>query len=130
MSGLEIAGLVLSTIPIVLLGLREAQSRRSQVLFKHQLIIDAFIWQLEMEHAQFRSTLEKIMGELVGELELAALLNDQDHPRWRDAALGRAMKQKIGQEAYEYYMKTVRRVAMDLAALGEVVQLKQGKAST
>lgn len=53
--------------------------RTSKILFKHQYVIASLIRELDMEHAQFRSTLEKMLSGLVDEIELAQLLEDHQH---------------------------------------------------
>jgi hypothetical protein len=129
MSGFEFAGLILSTIPLVLIGLQEVHGRTSKILFKHQHVIASFIRDLNMEHAQFRSTLEKILGGLVDDLELARLLEDHKHHLWKDEQLEKSMKQRIGPGGYQSYINTVNRVASALAELRDAVGLKYGKVS-
>lgn len=128
MSGIDIGGLILQTIPILLVGLREVHGRTPKILFKYQHVIASFIRDLDMEHVQFRSTLEKILSGVVDEIELAQLLSDQRHPRWKDKELEKSMKQRIGPSAYDTYFTTVNRVARLLTELGDAVGI-QGKVS-
>jgi len=129
MAGFEIAGLVLGIIPVMIIGLQEVHGRTSKILFKHQHVIASFIRELDMEHAQLRSTLEKMLSGLVNEIELAQLLEDQQHPIWKDPDLENRMKQRLGPEAYRIYITTVSRVANALIDLRDDVGLNQGKVS-
>lgn len=101
----------------------------ANILFKYQHVLRSFMRDLDMEHAQFRSTIEKILGGLVDEVELASLLENRNAALWKDKELERRLKQRIGPEAYRTYMATVERVASALAELWETVGLKQTKVS-
>jgi hypothetical protein len=113
---------------MVLAGLREVHGRTPKILFKHQHVIAGFIRDLDMEHVQFRSTLEKILSGVVDEIELAQLLRDQRHHRWKDKELEKIIKQRIGPDAYDTYFTTISRVARLLTELGDAVGM-QGKVS-
>ena len=129
MSGFEIIGVVLKILPVMITGLQEVDGRTSRILFQYQHVITSFIRYLDMEHAQLRTTLEKMLSGLVNEIELAQLLEDQQHPIWKDTNLENRMKQRLGPEAYRIYISTMSRVASALVGLREDVGFNQGKVS-
>ncbi|KAH7393524.1 hypothetical protein BKA64DRAFT_89975 [Cadophora sp. MPI-SDFR-AT-0126] len=129
MSGFEVVGFVFNVLPLMIAGLQEVNGRTSKILFKYQHVIASFIRDLDMEHAQLRSTLEKMLSGMVNEIELAQLLEDQQHPIWKDTNLENRMKQRLGPEAYRVYIITMSRVATALVGLREAVGFNQGKKS-
>ena len=117
MSGVEILGLILGIIPILQIGLHQAQSRKSKILIKYHQALADFCRDLHVEEARIRSTCERLLSPLVDEDELADLLDNPDGKGWKDKQLQIKLKDRLGDKCYDTYLKTLQRLGAALLTL-------------
>jgi hypothetical protein len=118
-SGLEIAGVVLAVIPILQIGLEQFHGERFKALVKHQQMIRSISRKLEIEHAQFHSTCEKLLSPLVDEDRLAELLSNPKGSHWKDADLEEDLRDHLGDKKYILYVATIKDLASFIIGLRE-----------
>ena len=111
MSGMEIAGVVLGVIPILQLAVDQFHGEKFKALVKYKQIIRSISRKLELEHAQFHSTCEKLLSPLVDEDRLAELLSNPKASKWNDADLEDHLKVHLGEKKYDLYLTTIKDLA-------------------
>jgi hypothetical protein len=119
MSGLEIAGVILGVLPILQWGLKQFLGDRFKILTKYQHMINSVSRKLEIEHAQFHSTCEKLLTPLVDEDRLAELLSGPKASTWNDDELEKSLKRHLGDLKYRIYLMTIKDLAGIIISLRE-----------
>jgi hypothetical protein len=119
MSGLEIAGVVLGVLPILQIGLQQFHGDKFKTLIKYQQMIRSVSRKLELEHAQFHSTCEKLLSPLVDEDRLADLLASPKGSKWNDADLEENLREHLGDKKYELYISIIKELASYIIGLRE-----------
>jgi hypothetical protein len=123
MAGLEIAGLILGTIPILAATLDSIQTSRPAILFHYYPRIQKFKAALDREHVQFRFSLERILEGIVDDSEFEKFVTgDISQSHWKDKE--KKLKQKLGREIYSTYIATLGRVADVESELWESLDLE------
>lgn len=123
MSGFEIAGVVLAVIPILQIGLEPFMGERFKTLLKHRQTIRSISRKLDIEHAQFHSTCEKLLSPLVDENRLAELLSNPKGSVWKDADLEEDLRDHLGDRKYKLYLSTIKELAGLMISLREELGL-------
>jgi len=123
MSGIEVAGLVLGSIPILLAALKlggEAlgSSRR---LIGHKAVIERYQTILEAEATTFQNTLILLLADVVSNLKLQSLLEDPLGPAWRDESFVTALRDKRFGDDYDVILKVMKLMDETLRKFGEKI---------
>jgi hypothetical protein len=116
MSVLEVAGVVLGVMPMLQISLEDF-NERFRILVKYRQIIANIARKLDLEHAQFQSTCEKLLSPLVDEDRLAELLANPKASKWKDPILEDNLKENLGPKKYNLYMGTVKELANSIISL-------------
>ncbi len=108
MSGFEIAGVVLSALPLVISALEHYESGLDAVtvFFKWQDSLEKAIRELWIQHTPFEMTLRNLLAGLTSEKVLEEFLSNPESPFWSQA-LDRRLQAKLG-AAYRVYDFTIR----------------------
>ncbi|KAF2121309.1 hypothetical protein BDV96DRAFT_627668 [Lophiotrema nucula] len=111
MSGVEAAGLVLGSIPLILAGLefyaKGIAVTRRYVKYKEEY--KTLRNELGTEHVLFVNTIELLLFGLVKPTTLKEMLNEPGGERWKDEDFERKLKERLG-EGYEAYINTVNQM--------------------
>lgn len=119
MSGFEIVGVVLAVIPILQIGLQPFLGDQFKTLIKHQQTIRSISRKLDIEHAQFHNTCQKLLSPLVDEDTLAELLANPKASVWKDAVLEEDLRAHLGDKRYDLYLTTIKELAALMISLKE-----------
>ena len=117
MSGNEVAGVVLAVIPVLRVTLQQFDGERFKTLMKYEEMIRRITRKLDLQHAQFHSTCERLLSPLVDEDKLAELLENPKASTWNDQELEGDMKEHLGRKKYELYISTVKDLAASIISL-------------
>jgi hypothetical protein len=117
MAGNEVAGVVLAVIPILRITLQQFDGDRFKTLVKYDEMIRRITRKLDLQHAQFHSTCERLLSPLVDEDRLAELLENPKASTWNDPELESDMKEHLGRKKYDLYITTVRDLAASIIRL-------------
>lgn len=96
MAGNEVAGVVLGVFPILRITLQNFHGVKT--LLKYNETIRRIARKLELQHAQFHSTCERLLSLLVDEDKLAELLENLEPSTWRDSKLERDVRKSGSEE--------------------------------
>ncbi|KAK0665312.1 hypothetical protein QBC41DRAFT_367684 [Cercophora samala] len=115
MSGLEIAGAVLGSIPILISALERygdaASAFRRQRKYKSEL--DYLKRNLQTERVKLQNVLEKLINGLVSSAQLEAMIKDPDGNEWKTESIQRKVKARLC-ESYEPFERNVEGVNLAL----------------
>lgn len=115
--GNEIAGVVLAVFPILRITLQNFNGIKT--LLKYNETIRKITRKIDLQHAQFHSTCERLLSPLVDEDKLAELLENPKPSTWNDSKLENDLQEHLGQKKYSLYMETVRDLATAIISLQE-----------
>jgi hypothetical protein len=124
MSGMEIAGVILGVIPILQLAVDQFHGDKFKTLLKYQQVIRGISRKLDLEHALFYSTCEKLLSPIVDEDRLAELLSNPKASKWKDADLEDHLMDHLGDKKYDLYLSTIRELATLIMSLREDLGLR------
>jgi hypothetical protein len=108
MSGVETAGLVLGTIPLILAGL-EFYAKGIAVTkryWRYREEIRGLIVQLSTEQQLYVNTITTLLIGIVEQDDMPILLDDPCGSRWKDEEFERKLKQRLD-TSYETYIQTI-----------------------
>src|ERR1700728_2961217 len=114
LSGVEIAGLVLATFPLVISALEAYddgfQQIKEWVRFKGEFA--AFLNALARQRIFFRQNLEELLAPIVeSDFEMAQLLDDPGGAAWKGDDTNERLKQRLsGRYEYDAYVAVVKSV--------------------
>ncbi|PPJ54646.1 hypothetical protein CBER1_07654 [Cercospora berteroae] len=124
MSGIEIAGLVLATIPLAISGL-EHYADGVGTIRKLGHIREHFHYlrtDLEVEQVIFMNTLETLLSDTLGPQICNHLLTQLGGSSWYDSDVDRRLREGL-QRSYDVFFKSVQRIEEALRDLMEALQL-------
>jgi hypothetical protein len=107
-TGVETAGLVLSSIPLILASL-EFYAKGIAVTkrcLKYEQQFQSLIIELRTENAICTNTLSLLLAGVVRKKDMADFLADPCGKRWKDAQFDQALQKRLG-ETYGPYMATI-----------------------
>ncbi|WEW57129.1 hypothetical protein PRK78_002589 [Emydomyces testavorans] len=110
-TGVETAGLVLATFPLVIKVLEHygscVESMKEWVRFRAEFTI--FMNSLYRQKIFFRQNIEDLLSSVIdSEYDMARMLDDPNDPVWKDPELEVRLKRRLsGQYEYECYMDSV-----------------------
>lgn len=109
MSGVEVAGLVLGTIPLLLASLQhyERVVGTVTIFFHFRNEISSAIRELEREHVLFEQAIHLLLAPITMDEELREMMADTNSPLWQDLDICEDMRRNLGR-AYPSYLRTVQ----------------------
>jgi hypothetical protein len=125
MSGFEIAGIVLGSIPLILAGLEFyangiAVSKR---YVKYRVHFDDLVGDLRTEHVLFENTINTLLIGVVPSRDMADFLaNPCGDDRWKEKKFEIKLKERLGR-SYESYMVTIIQMNRTTATFREKLKL-------
>lgn len=119
MSGIEIAGLVLATIPLLVASLEHYQRVAGplKIFYQFRNELSSAIRQLESEHVLFEQAIHLLLRPITMEEELKEMMADTNSTLWQDSDICEDMQRSLGR-AYPSYMRTVsdiQRIMVEIA---------------
>ena len=125
MSGFEIAGVVLGSIPLVLAGLEFyangiAVSKR---FIKYRVHFDDLVKDLRTEHMLFENTINTLLIGIVPSRDMAHFLASPcGDDRWKEKKFEKKLMERLGR-SYESYMITITQMNRTVATFWEKLKL-------
>ena len=128
MSGAEVAGLVLGSIPLVISGLEHYAEGVStiKIMFNAPSEFKAMGRRLKVEHKIYRNTLELLLHDCIDDDQLLTdLMSDSgDSARWSDPIVEKALRKKL-QSSYSVYLETMSSLETTLADFKSRLKLNE-----
>lgn len=131
MSGIEIAGLVLGSFPI-LLNCLEYYRKGFEPLeewwnFRTQFI--AFVDDIRHQMMKYNENIIRLLDPIVADNDsLSALVRDAKDPRWADGSLIVPLQIRLGSESGRF-LRVVKRMEEVVESLKKFLQIKDGDVS-
>lgn len=118
MSGLEVAGVVLGSLPLVISALEHygrgiATAKR---YMRYKLELRSLILQINTERGIFVNTLEQLLGGIVRIEHMSEFLSNPGGEAWEDANVELKLKQRL-RGAYEVYLGNVSGMEQSLSKM-------------
>jgi hypothetical protein len=123
MSGLEVAGVVLGSIPILLAALELGGEALGNVqrLIGHKAVIYRYLTILQAEEATFRNTLIFLLDDVVSSTSLQSLLEDPGGEVWQDKAVHEGLRDKRLGDNYDTVLNIMRLMNSSLKKFTEKI---------
>jgi hypothetical protein len=108
-SGVEVAGLVLGSIPLILAGLQfyaegiDVTKRYA----KYREEVSSLVVELRAENTLYLNSINMLLIGVVEQGEMALFLADPQGARWQDPKFNRKMKTRLG-TSFDSYFETVQ----------------------
>ena len=107
-SGVEVAGLVLGSLPLILAGLQFyaegiAVTRRFRMYRRE---VDDLVIEITAENAKYRNSIELLLIGVVSTKDMADFLANPGGDLWKDESFDRRLRRRLG-ESYDAYMGTI-----------------------
>jgi hypothetical protein len=136
MSGIEVAGLVLGSIPLIISALESYNEGLDPVksFIRWERELPQFIRKLRNQHVHFAQTTRLLLEPITTEFELADMLSEPSGKLWKDKVMSEKLQDKL-QESYHAYQSTIldierimKKIAskLDLERAAEVCYLYDG----
>ena len=108
MSGIEIVGVVLGSIPLLISGLEHyAEGMRTvKNLWEYEAVIDHLITVFTLDQAIFRHSCQELLMPILSDTQAAELL-DGASPQWENKDLNHRLQKHLGTD-YQAYTRSVR----------------------
>jgi hypothetical protein len=108
MSGAEVAGFILSAIPLLISGLEHYAEGVSTIrrYLKYKNELRSLLRNLNTEYDIFRNTCEELLEGIVPAQRMALLLDNPGGNLWKDQAIEKKLKNRL-QSSYSGYLQTV-----------------------
>ncbi|KAF1918319.1 hypothetical protein BDU57DRAFT_194788 [Ampelomyces quisqualis] len=118
MSGLEVAGVVLGSLPLVISALENyAQGiATAKRYWRYKSELRSFILQINTERGIFVNTLEQLLGGIVRIEHMSDFLSNPGGEAWKDARVDLELKKRL-RGAYEVYLGNVRGMQQSLSKM-------------
>ncbi|KAI0895314.1 hypothetical protein F4806DRAFT_503245 [Annulohypoxylon nitens] len=123
MSGLEIVGIVLGTIPIAIQALKECKkfSKRFYTIRAEFTKCDQT---LKCHQTFFEDTMRKLLQPLIkDEDRMKLLLSDPGGNRWADKEIARFLQEALGERRYEDFINCVQQLSGVMIKLAQLLEL-------
>ncbi|KAF7507655.1 hypothetical protein GJ744_010208 [Endocarpon pusillum] len=111
MSGFEIAGVVLGSIPLLISGLHHYSKGLSTVenMRDYETVIENLVTSLSMSLIIFRTSCEQLLAPLMlPDEQFRELLANPQTDAWKDNELCEKLNERLGRAAYLSYKKAVK----------------------
>ena len=108
MSGIEVTGLVLGSIPLIISALEDYADgvRTIKRMMQYKWELDQLVTSLQAEYELYRNTCEQLLNGLVSATAMEELVRDPQSPLWKSDALNKKLEELLSR-SYKVYMKSV-----------------------
>jgi hypothetical protein len=123
-SGVEVAGLVLGSIPLILAGLQFYAEgiNVTKRYAKYREEVSSLVVELRAENTLYFNSINMLLIGVVEQGEMALFLADPQGARWRDPKFDRTMKKRLG-TSFDSYFETVKQMEATTERLKERLKL-------
>jgi hypothetical protein len=123
-SGVEIAGLVLASIPLVVSALEHYSDGMSALerWWRYKREVNKVVRLLVAEQVLFQGTCERLLNAVVTPTELELLIELPGGARWKDSTLDQRLRRHLGR-SYDSYMSCVEDMNAALTGLEARLEL-------
>ncbi|KAF5651814.1 hypothetical protein F25303_3856 [Fusarium sp. NRRL 25303] len=109
MSGFEIAGIVLGSIPLLISAIEHYSDSldRATAFFKWKDGLDSALREFWYQHSSFELTLRNILKDVASPSEIEEMMRDPHHELWKSRDLSQALQEML-KFAYRPYISTIK----------------------
>ena len=131
MSGLELAGIILATFPLIINGLENYENGFQMIKewsrFRNEFMV--FMKSVGKQKLFFRQNIEELLLPIVeSDDHMTWLLDNPAGQGWKDQELEEKLRRRLmGMDEYEYYMSTVGSILALLGKLKNKLKLVDGE---
>jgi len=123
-TGIEVAGLILGSLPLLLAGLEFygkgiAITRRYR---KYSSEVEMLVGELKGEIAVYQNSIESLVLGVVHAKDVVEFLADPGGKLWTNASFERKLKTRLG-PSYDPYLDTIRRLRIAVDKFKERLKL-------
>jgi hypothetical protein len=126
MSGIEVAGLVLGSIPLIISALESYNEGLDPVksFIRWERELPQFIRKLRNQHVHFAQTTRLLLEPITTEFELAEMLSEPSGKLWKDDDMTGKLKDKL-QESYHAYQSTITDIERIMKKIASKLDLER-----
>ncbi|KAG4284337.1 hypothetical protein FPRO06_08716 [Fusarium proliferatum] len=109
MSGFEIAGIVLGSIPLLISAIEHYSDSldRATAFFKWKDGLNSALREFWYQHSSFELTLRNILKDVANPPEIEQMIRDPHHELWKSQELSQALQEML-KFAYRPYISTIK----------------------
>ncbi|KAF5570496.1 hypothetical protein FPHYL_1172 [Fusarium phyllophilum] len=109
MSGFEIAGIVLGSIPLLISAIEHYSDSldRATAFFKWKDGLNSALREFWYQHSSFELTLRNILKDVASPSEIEEMIGDPHHELWKSRDLSQALQEML-KFAYRPYISTIK----------------------
>ncbi|KAG5810240.1 hypothetical protein H9Q74_006580 [Fusarium xylarioides] len=109
MSGFEIAGIVLGSIPLLISAIEHYSDSldRATAFFKWKDGLNSVLREFWYQHSSFELTLRNILKDVASPSEIEEMIGDPHHELWKSRDLSQALQEML-KFAYRPYISTIK----------------------
>lgn len=124
MSGLEVAGVVLGSLPLVISALEHYANgvHTAKRYWRYKSELRSLVLQIQTERGIFINTLEQLLGGVVRIEHMTEFLSNPGGNAWKNAEVDIKLKERL-RAAYEIYLGNVRGMNRSLEVMMAKLQL-------
>lgn len=126
MSGIEVAGLVLGSIPLIISALESYNEGLDPVksFIRWERELPQYIRKLRNQHVHFAQTTRLLLEPITTEFELADMLSEPSGKLWKDKAMSGKLQDKL-QESYHAYQSTIADIERIMKKIASKLDLER-----
>jgi hypothetical protein len=123
-AGIEVAGLVLGTTPLLLVGLQFYAEGIgvTKRYWQYRAHVNDILVELRSENSLYFNTINMLLVDVVDQKEIALFLAEPGGDRWKNAHFDRRPKKRLG-ASYVSYWETVDRLSLVVEQFKEKLKL-------
>lgn len=128
MSGIEVAGLVLGSFPIILncLDYYREGFEPLEEWWNFRTHFVAFIDDIRHQMMKYNENMIRLLDPIVANSDsLTTLVRDAEDPRWFDGSLTRLLEQRLASE-HGRFLRIIRRMEEEIRELKRLLGIKDG----
>ena len=126
MSGFEVAGIVLGSIPILVSALQiHAKVVKSGALYRWRFYtreLKSLTRDLEVEHVRLMTVFEKLLSDIVPDEQIDAMINNPFGPLWKDRHAAERIRKRLGR-SMDSFEKVVQDMQETMEEIGKMLGL-------
>ncbi|KAH6679401.1 hypothetical protein B0J14DRAFT_558719 [Halenospora varia] len=124
MSGFEIIGVVLGTLPLLISGLEHYKNGLVPIqdMLSYENVVQNHIRGLNVARSRLRHSCERLLNGLVDDEKITSLLDHTSLVAWKESDLDRKLRERLDQ-SYEGYMATLADLAQKITIFAKKMGL-------
>ena len=129
MSGIEIAGLVLGSFPIILncLDYYRTGFEPLEEWWSFRTHFIAFVDDINHQMMRYNGNMERLLDPVIVDNDsFTSLVQNANDPRWTDGSLTDLLKQRLSSEL-ERFLRIIKRMEEEIGSLKKLLGIKDGK---